>query len=113
MCFIEQPPEIVQGAEKRVNIAIIGNIVAVIFHRRFKKRRKPYSFNAKGRNIIQLFNYALQIANAVGITILIAAWIYLIHDAAAPPFISVSFKHKISPLGRLTWSVILWQYLPL
>ena len=77
--------EIRQRAEHRIDIAVIGNVVAEILHRRGEERRNPDRVYPERGYVRQTLHDAAQIADPVSIGVLIAARINLIDHRAAPP----------------------------
>ena len=77
--------EIGQSAEQRIDVAIVGYVVAEILHRRREKRRDPHNVDAQAGDVVELGCDAGQVADAVAIAVQKAAWIDLIDDGAAPP----------------------------
>ena len=74
-----------QSAEHRVHGAIIFDIIAEIFHRRFEERAEPDRINAQTGNIIELFGNAGQIADPIAIGVHKTARINLINHRPTPP----------------------------
>src|SRR5437899_5483454 len=85
MRFREQAFEIGHRAEQRIDLAIVGDVVAEIRHRRLEERRNPDRIDAKSRDVVELGHDARQIADAVAIAVEKAARINLIDHGAAPP----------------------------
>ena len=84
-CLDNQPVGIIIAAEQRIDLPVIGNVIAEIIHRRGKEWRNPHSIDAETGNIIQPLNDARQIADTVSVAILIGPRIDLIDHRAAPP----------------------------
>ena len=90
MGFGHQPIERGEIPKKWINIAVVGYIVAKVFHRRRIKRAEPDRLHAQRSRcavvqIIQPFNNTGQIADTVLGGILKTARVDLIDDAALPP----------------------------
>jgi len=66
---VEKRPEIVECAEIWIYIKIIGNVVAVIAHRRRIKRQQPDRRDAKFLEIVQLLHEPAEVAHSVAITV--------------------------------------------
>ena len=81
----DQRVEIGQRAEDRIDIAVIGDVIAEIGHRRGEKGRQPDRIDAERGDIIEPGGDAGQIANPVAVRIGEAARIDLIDRRAAPP----------------------------
>ena len=72
-------------SEDRVDILIIGNIVAIIVHRRTVNGRKPDRIDTQFFQIRQSFNNALQISDSIPVAVLKASGINLINYRIFPP----------------------------
>ncbi len=82
----DQPVEILQRAEHRVDRAVIGDVVAEIAHRREEERRKPDGVDTERGDVVELRRHAGEVADAVAVAVAEAARIDLIDDGARPPF---------------------------
>src|SRR5260221_4720932 len=71
--------------EDRVNVGIIGDIVAEIDHRRGVDRRKPDGIHTQPGVVIELGNDTRQITNTVAVAVLEAARVNLIDNSLLPP----------------------------
>ncbi len=81
----QQPVEIGQRAEQRVDRAVVGDVVAEVGHRRFEERRDPHGLDAQARHIVEPLDDPRQVADAIAIGIEEAAWIDLVDHRAMPP----------------------------
>ncbi len=84
-----QGAEIVQRAKHRVHVAIIGNVVTEIGHRRSKKRGNPDRLGAQLRNMRQAAGNTRQIADTVAITVLVTARVNLVNHGVLPPVLII------------------------
>ncbi len=80
-----QRVEIGKRAEQRIDIAIIGNVVAHIRHWRGEEGRKPDSIDTERSDVWQALGHAGKIAIAVACRILKRARIDLIDHRSLPP----------------------------
>ena len=85
MGFGNQRIEIGQRAEHRIDIVVIGDVIAEILHRRGEEGRNPDCIGAKAGNMRQARGDALQVADAVAVGVLIGARIDLVDHRATPP----------------------------
>ncbi|MNV63607.1 hypothetical protein D3C71_1562110 [compost metagenome] len=85
MCLGQQPVEVGQVAEQRVDVALVGDVVAEIGHRRLEERRYPNRVHAQRRDVIQALDDAGQVAHAVTVGVQETARINLVNDGTAPP----------------------------
>ena len=85
----EQRVEIGQRAEQRIDVAIIGDVVAEIGHRRGIDRRDPDRVDAEPDQMVEAAANAAQVADAVAVAVLERARIDLIDDARLPPHVIV------------------------
>src|SRR5688572_17720498 len=83
--FREQAIEIFERAERRRDVAVVGDVVAEILHRRGVDRRDPHRVDAEPREVIEALANAVEIAFAVAVAVLERKRIDLIDDAALPP----------------------------
>ena len=77
--------EVFERAKCRIDIAIIGHIISEVPHGGCKEGRYPDTVHAEGGHMVQPLRYAVQIANAIPIRILIRPRINLIDDRTLPP----------------------------
>ncbi len=85
MGFGQQAVEVGEGAEHRVDVAVVGDVVAEVLHRRGEERRQPDAVDAETGDIRELAGDAGEITDAVTVGIEEAARIDLVDDRAAPP----------------------------
>lgn len=81
----EQIVEIVKAAEARIDAAIVGNVVAVISHRRGIDGRDPDRRDAQLNQIVEPPLDPLEVTYAVAIRILKRARVDLVDYARLPP----------------------------
>ncbi len=77
--------EIGERPEHRIDVAIVGDVIAHIRHRRGEEGRKPDRIDAEGGDIGQPFRHALEVADPIAVGVLEGARIDLVDDGAAPP----------------------------
>ena len=83
--FGKQLVHILQRAEQRIDILIIGNIVAIVILRGPVDRGQPQHVHAEVGQIIETAGDALQVADAVAVGILEGTRIDLVDDRVGPP----------------------------
>ena len=64
---LDQRVEVGERAEHRIDVAIIGDVVAEVAHRRGEEGRQPDRVDAEARDIIELRGDARQVADAVAV----------------------------------------------
>ena len=96
MRLCKQTVKILHGTEIIHDIAVIGNIVAVVIIRRFVNRRQPDHINSERLQVIQMCGDSIQITDAVTVAVREAAGINLINYGFLPPC-SFLFCHCVSP----------------
>src|SRR5262245_30349843 len=69
MCGVQKRLEILQRAENRIDIEVIGNVVAVVSQRRGIEWQQPDRGDAEFLQIIQLLHEAAKVAHAVAIAV--------------------------------------------
>ena len=77
--------EIRERAEDRVDVAIVGDIIAEVGHRRPEEGRQPNRLDTQARDMVEVRGDAGQVADAVAVRIGEAARIDLIDGGAVPP----------------------------
>src|SRR5690554_3326795 len=103
MSFCNQLVKIFQRSKNRIDVTIVADIVAEIFHRRFEKRRNPNSLYTEAGNVIKLGNNALQIANTVVVRIHQTARINLIDHRPTPPGCRIHNDTSLARKSRTSW----------
>ena len=96
VCLCKQTVKILHRTEIIHDIAVIGNIVAVVIIRRFVNRRQPDHVNSERLQVIQMCGDSIQITDAVTVAVREAAGINLINYGFLPPC-SFLFCHCVSP----------------
>ena len=92
----QQPVKIGQRAKQGMDIAVIGDIVAKVVHRRRVDRRKPDGADVEALEIVQPLADAGQVADAVAVAVLIRARVNLVNDVGLPPCVVIAHK-KLHP----------------
>ena len=82
---VEKRAEIIERAEIRIYVKIIGNVVAVVAHRRRIKRQQPDRRDAEFLQIIQLLHEPAEIAHAVAIAVAKSFNVQLVNDGVLVP----------------------------
>src|SRR6185295_7731269 len=82
MCFAQKCCEILKCAILRCNVGVVRNIVSAVPIGGGEVRRKPDRIHTKIGKIFKFFEDALEIADAIGISISKRAWIDLIKDCS-------------------------------
>src|SRR5690606_30554835 len=90
----EHPVEIGERPEDRIDIAIVGDVVAEILHRRGEEWREPDRVYAEGGDVLQPFGDAGQVADPVAVRIREAARVDLVDDRAFPPWIGLGRRGR-------------------
>ena len=80
-----QGVEIGECSEERVHILVVRDVVSEVCHRGCEEGRQPDRVNAKGRNVVEPFCNAVEIADTVAVAVLEGAGIDLVDDRATPP----------------------------
>ncbi len=93
----QQAVEVVQAAEQRINVAVIGDVVAEVGHRRPEERRDPDRIHAQRGNVVQALDDARQVAHPIAVGIEETARVDLVDDGSAPPWI---VRHRQPPSGH-------------
>ena len=99
MGAVEQPVEIGERAEQRIDRDVVGHVIAEIGLRRAEERAEPDRVGAERGHVVELRGHARQVADAVAVAVEEAARIDLVDDGAAPPV--VRLHRPGSPRGRV------------
>jgi hypothetical protein len=93
----QQSVEVGQGAEQRIHIAVVGDVVAEVRHRRLEERRDPDRVHAQAGDVAKPLHDPRQVADTIAIGVEETARIDLVHDGAAPPLFR---SHRRPGLSR-------------
>ena len=85
MRFGDQPVDIDQRAEQRVDIAVVTDVVAGIGHRRAKDRRQPQGVDAQLLQVIEMAQHAVEVTDAVAVAVGEGTRVDLVNGGAFPP----------------------------
>ena len=77
--------EIVEGAEHRVDVAVVGDVVAEVGHRRSEDRAQPDALDLQGLQVVELAGDAGQITDPVTVRVREGARVDLVDGAPLPP----------------------------
>ena len=95
--FGDEPIEVVERAEERIDVGVIGDVVTEVGHRRGIDRREPDGIDAEPLEVVEPRKNSGQVADAVAVGILKRARIDLVDDAVLPPF--MLFGHALMLLA--------------
>ena len=82
---VDQPAGVLQGAEQRLDVGVVGDVVAAVLHRRRVPRGEPEAVHAQVAQVGQPGAYAGQVADPVAVAVGEAAQVDLVHHRIAPP----------------------------
>ena len=82
---LKKCPKIVDRAIHRVNVQVIGYVIAVILERRGEKRQQPQASDAQILQIIQFLQQSRKIADSIRIAVLERADMQFIDDGILVP----------------------------
>ena len=102
----DQLVEIGERAEDRVDVGVIGNVVAEVGHRRRIDRRQPDGIDAEPLQVVEPRKNSRQVANAVAVRVLERARIDLIDDSLLPPFMLLTHGTPPCAPGLTTCSAL-------
>jgi hypothetical protein len=92
----EQLVEVGQRPEQRVDVLVVGDVVAVVVLRRAVDRRQPDHVGAQPRDVVEVVDDAPQVADAVAVGVGERARVDLVDDGLGPPR-GCEFRHTSSP----------------
>src|SRR6185295_12410885 len=70
---VEKLAEVLEGAVARVHAGIVCDVVAVVTKRRRKEREQPEAGDAQLVKVVELFDQAAEVADAVPVSVIEAA----------------------------------------
>ena len=96
---IQHGVEVAQRAEDRVDIAVVGDVVAGILLRGALERAQPHRIDAELDEVVEVRGDAGQIADAVAGAVGERAGVDLVDDGGAPPLSARSGRKGVWALG--------------
>jgi hypothetical protein len=81
----QQRVEVAQRAEARIDVAVVGDVVAEVGHRRRIERAQPDRIDAEPHQVVEPPADAGQVADAVAVAVLERAGIDLVDHTVPPP----------------------------
>jgi len=81
----QQRIEVGHRAEKRMDAAVVGDIIAKVVHRRRKDGREPDSLHVEALDIVEPAANAREVAHAVGVAVHEGTRVDLVDDPGLPP----------------------------
>ncbi len=85
-----QRVEVVEGAEQRVDVAVVGDVVAGVLLRRREEGREPDRVDAEVGERVEAGGDAGQVADAVAVGVRERARVDLVDDGGAPPLAALT-----------------------
>ena len=77
--------EVGKGAEERVDVLVVADVVAVVVHRRAVDRREPQHVDAEPLEVVEVRRDAGDVAHAVAVAVGERARVDLVDHGGAPP----------------------------
>ena len=105
--------EIIHGAQPRIDVAVIDDVVSAVRQVRRVERGKPERVDAEVFEIVDLRRDAGDIAQAVAVSVFEAARVDLVDDRLLPPVVAFVVQCHRSFLGCLDSAWLWYQYEPL
>ena len=85
VALLDQLVEVVEGAEDRVDVAVVGDVVAEVGHRRGEDRRQPDRLDVQRLQVVEVRGDPREIPHPVAVGVGERAWIDLVDGAPLPP----------------------------
>ena len=102
MSFLEKPPEGLQIPIIRVDVEVVGDVVAVVLEGRWIEGQKPYGCHSKVLDVIEFFQGTLEVSNAVTVPVVEGSDMDLVDDGIlVPEWIIV--EGKVSRYHGYSW----------
>ncbi len=83
--FFQQPVEVSQGAENRIHVTVVGDVVAEVLHRGRVERTDPDRVHTQPLEVVKPGENSRQITDPVAIAVLKTAGIDLVDNSLLPP----------------------------
>ena len=81
----DQLVELLQRAEERVDVLVVGDVVAVVGHRRAVDRAQPDDVDAEQLEVVEVGQDAAEVTDPVAVAVGEAARVDLVDDGGLPP----------------------------
>ena len=92
--------DVAQGAVHRVDVRVVGDVVAVVAQRRGIERQQPERVDAEILQVGELFDQAAEVADAVGVAVVESADVQLVDDRVLVPERIVLELRELDPWPR-------------
>ena len=96
MGLLDQPVGVGGGTEQRIDLTVVGDVVAGVGHGGAVERAQPHRVHAQFLEVGQFRDHARQVPVAVAVAVGEGAGIYLVDDGGAPPLVVVC--HVLGPV---------------
>ena len=108
----EQLVHVVERAEQRIDVLIVGDVVAVVILRRPVDRGQPHHVHAEICEVVETAGDALQVADAVAVRVLEGTRVDLVDHRVGPPRVRgrAVGTHGVGKDGTIEISHILFPY---
>ena len=83
--FGQQLVHVVKRAEQRVDVPVVGDVVAVVVLRGPVDRGEPQHIHAEVGEIVEAGGDALKISETIAVRVLEGTWVNLVDDGVRPP----------------------------
>ncbi len=103
--FVEKRSKIVQRAVLRIDVPVVGDVVAIVLERRGEERQQPDGGNAQVLDIVEPLGEAAEVADAIAVTIAKRAHVELVDDGVLVP------QARSQPVAKFPFAALL-QRLP-
>ena len=102
----DQRVEVGEGAEARVDVAVVGDVVPPVGHRRGVDRRQPEGVDAEPLQVVEPRQQAAQVAPTVAVGVLERQRVDLVDHPALPPGVLLG-RHHVNSSPRspsISWA---------
>ena len=82
---VDERLEVVERAVARVDVPVVGDVVAVVFERRGEERQQPEAGDAEPLQVVELLRQPLEIADAVVVAVEERLDVRLVDDRVLVP----------------------------
>src|SRR5829696_8132957 len=81
----DQLVELLERAEERVDVVVVGDVVAVVSHRRAVDRAQPDDVDTEQLEIVEMVQDSAEVTDSVTVAVSEAARVYLVDHGGPPP----------------------------
>src|SRR6478735_3508865 len=101
--------EVLEGAEERIDVLVVADVVAVVVLRAAVHRREPHDVHAELDEMVDALQHAAQVADAVAVGVLERPRVDLVDDGPRPPGRRRRVEERVGRAHEIP-SAVRWVY---